>query len=102
MVTTWPCITEAMYLLGAAAGWPGQRGLQNLVGSEAVLVMDLDRQGMHRSFELMTKYRDLPMDLADATLVALAETLQQRSVFTLDSHFQIYRLNDRQHLTLVP
>lgn len=36
---------------------------------------------------LMEKYRDTPMDLADASLVALAETRGLKRIFTLDSDF---------------
>ena len=42
---------------------------------------------------LMEKYHDTPMDLADASLVAAAECLQLKSIFTLDSDFYVYRLN---------
>jgi predicted nucleic acid-binding protein len=102
MVTTWPCVTEAMHLLHRFAGWKGQEALWQLISSEAALVMDLDREAVQRTTELMAKYRGVPMDLADATLVALAERLRQRSVFTLDGHFRIYRLKGRQFLDVVP
>ncbi|MGE3595451.1 MAG: hypothetical protein AB7N70_07850 [Dehalococcoidia bacterium] len=39
--------------------------------------------------ELMEKYQDRPMDLADASLVAAAERLEQRRIFTLDDDFHI-------------
>ncbi len=42
------------------------------------------------------------MDLADATLVALAEERGYRKIFTLDSDFQIYRLHGRQRFEIVP
>jgi predicted nucleic acid-binding protein len=41
--------------------------------------------------ELMARYRDVPMSLADATLVRLAELHEESRVFTLDAHFHIYR-----------
>jgi predicted nucleic acid-binding protein len=48
---------------------------------------------LERAFELMEKYRDHPMDLADASLVAVAEVLPTRKVFTLDRNdFSTYRL----------
>jgi predicted nucleic acid-binding protein len=50
----------------------------------------------------MTRYADLPMDLADATLVALAEERADRRVFTLDSDFQVYRLHGRKRFEIVP
>jgi len=43
---------------------------------------------------LMGQYRDLPMDLAGASLVTAAETLNQKQIFTLDQDFQIYRFKE--------
>jgi predicted nucleic acid-binding protein len=51
---------------------------------------------------LMEQYRDLPMDLADASLVALAEEQRLREVFTLDRDFRVYRLPDGHAFNLVP
>ena len=46
-----------------------------------------------RAFELMVKYADAPMDLADASLVAMAEKLDLRRIFTMDrSDFSFYRI----------
>jgi predicted nucleic acid-binding protein len=42
------------------------------------------------------------MDLADATLVALAEERGRRRVFTLDADFHIYRLHGRQRFEVIP
>ncbi len=53
--------------------------------------------------DLMRCYKDLPMDLADATLVALAETLGVSRVFTLDhKDFSIYRFKHTRRFTLIP
>ena len=51
---------------------------------------------------LMVRYRDTPMDLADASLVAVAETLKQRHIFTLDSDFYIYRFEDKAMFEIIP
>ncbi|HEY2410664.1 MAG TPA: hypothetical protein VGI40_00395 [Pirellulaceae bacterium] len=50
---------------------------------------------------LMERYRDLPMDLADATLVAVADNRGWRKVLTLDSHFFAYRCRDGSSLDIV-
>jgi predicted nucleic acid-binding protein len=52
--------------------------------------------------ELMEQYRDVPMDLADASIVAAAETRRLRRVFTLDSDFLIYRTGDGDGFEVVP
>ena len=49
----------------------------------------------------MAKYSDTPMDLADASLVATAETLGLRQVFTLDKDFYLYRLADGSVLEVI-
>jgi predicted nucleic acid-binding protein len=70
--------------------------------TDRLRVLDLARSAVQRSVELMAKYGDLPMDLADATLVAVAEERGIRRVFTLDSDFQVYRLHGRRRFDLVP
>jgi predicted nucleic acid-binding protein len=50
---------------------------------------------------LMEKYHDTPMDLADASVVAVAESLTLRRVFTLDRDFYISRLADGTALEVI-
>ena len=50
----------------------------------------------------MTKYRDLPMDPADASLVAAAEALDVYRVFTLDRDFHVYRWKGRRKFDVIP
>jgi predicted nucleic acid-binding protein len=50
----------------------------------------------------MTKYSDLPMDFADASLVAVAERMGLSRVFTLDrSDFSVYRRNGRSPFEII-
>ena len=55
-----------------------------------------------RMSALMEKYKDIPMDFADASLVAAAERLGTNRIFTLDSDFYIYRINGRKHFEIIP
>lgn len=57
---------------------------------------------LERMLALMHKYSDTPMDFADASLVAASETLEQRRVFTMDSHFYVYRQRQGQAFEVVP
>jgi hypothetical protein len=50
----------------------------------------------------MLKYTDGPMDLADATPVALAEEINERRIVTLDDHFQIYRIHGHGRFHTTP
>lgn len=51
---------------------------------------------------MMERYSDRPMDLADATLVALAEERDLKRIFTLDANFGIYRIHGRARFDLLP
>ena len=102
LVTTWPAFTEAMYLLARARGIRAQQALWRLVRTDLLVLADLSPSAVDRSARLMDQYADRPMDLADATLVALAEERGDPRIFTLDSDFQIYRFRGRQRFETVP
>ncbi|MDA8199033.1 MAG: PIN domain-containing protein [Thermaerobacter sp.] len=100
LVTTWPVLTEAMYLMHRAGGWAGQHHLWALVLSERLEVVDL-KEVVPRMHVLMAKYQDTPMGLADGSLVAAAEFTGCHRVFTLDSDFGVYRIHDPAAFDLV-
>ena len=102
LVTTWPAFTEAMYLLSRAGGPRGREALWRLGSTGRLVLADLSEAAVERSARLMAKYADLPMDLAAATLVALAEERGQRRMFTLDSDFSVYRINGRGRFETLP
>jgi predicted nucleic acid-binding protein len=91
-----------MYLLGEGGGYPYQAELWRLRTTGRLVLHDLTAAEINRMAALMEKYRDTPMDLADASLVVVAESRSLHRVFTLDSHFRIYRLADGSVLELVP
>jgi uncharacterized protein len=95
LVTTWPCLTEAMYLLGRKAGFAAQDQLWSLLETGPVVVDEPTSDDKDRMRGLMRQYHDLPMDFADASLVAAAERLGTRQVFTIDHHFRVYRIDGR-------
>jgi predicted nucleic acid-binding protein len=100
--TTWPSFTEALHILGSRCGWPEQQGLWRLQQTGRLELAELSDAATRRAAELMGKYADLPMDLADATLVALAEERDERRIFTLDSAFHVYRLHGRRAFEVLP
>jgi hypothetical protein len=63
---------------------------------------DLTPAEANRMAALMAQYQDTPMDLADASLVVVAESRTLRRVFTTDSDFYVYRLADGSALEVVP
>jgi hypothetical protein len=101
LVTVWPAFTEAMYLLGGV--WLGQKALWSRLETKALALAPLDESDAPRMRELMEKYHDLPMDLADAALVRVAERESVNEVFTLDSkHFSVYRAGRRRRFSIQP
>jgi uncharacterized protein len=101
LLTTWPCFTEAMYLLGEVGEYMYQATPWSLRSTGRVILLDLTREEIDRMVVLMEKYKDTPMDLADASLMAVAEGRSLRSVFSIDSDFFIYRLSDGTALEVV-
>src|SRR5437868_7094397 len=91
MATVWPAFTEAMHLLGFSG--KAQKALFSFVSAGVLKLLPLDEfEDLPRIEALMEKYRDLPMDLADAALVRVAERERVRRIFTLDRRdFSLYR-----------
>lgn len=101
MGTVWPALTEAIYLVQK---WPrAQMEILDLVQSGALRVLPLGREDIARVRALMTKYRDLPMDLADAALVRVAERERISTIFTIDRRdFSLYRPLGLGRFKIVP
>ena len=89
LLTTLPVITEAFYFLDSRSE---REGLWKFVLGGALRLAEILPDDLGRMLRLMEKYSDLPMDFADASLVALSESLNVRKIFTLDQrHFRVYR-----------
>ena len=85
-------LTEAFHLLGEK----GAPRLKDLLRHGAVVLsFDLGDQ-LAPVLDLMHKYADVPMSLADACLVRMSETLPDPVVLTTDADFRIYRRHSRQ------
>lgn len=101
LLTTWSCLTEAMYLALHRGGWAMQKTLGQLLLNQFLTVYDIPENNYPRLLELMEQYRDRPMDLADATLVLTAEKTGYRQILTLDSDFLFYRIGDRNTFDII-
>jgi uncharacterized protein len=92
--TTWPCITEASYLLGP----PQRYACLRWLGAGMVTVFPFDQGALETMTEWMRAYTQAPrtqMDLADASLVCLAEETGVNRIMTTDRRdFSRYRLSD--------
>jgi uncharacterized protein len=101
LVTVWPAFTEAMYLLSFS--WRAQDALWEMLHRAAVVFAELGESDFSRMRDLMKRYQDLPMDLADAALVRVAEREKLREIFTLDrKDFGIYRPSRSGRFRIVP
>jgi predicted nucleic acid-binding protein len=100
LFTVWPVITEAMHLVGSPVA---QERLWDVLEEGGLRLKPLDATDVPRMRALMRKYRDQPMDLADAALVRVAEREQLNTVFTTDrSDFSVYRLHGSRRFRLLP
>ena len=91
LATTVPVLTEAFHLL--TPGSTGAQRLMDFISESGLTVWSFDDGLLSRCFELMIQYADRPMDLADASLVALAEAERLNRIFTIDRNdFATYRI----------
>ena len=101
LLTVWPVLTEAFYLLNFS--WKAQDNLWEFLARGGMEIVNPERSGMERCRALMRKYRDLPMDLADAVLVAAGESRRIKAIFTLDhKDFSVYRPLHVKRFELIP
>lgn len=93
----WTCeavLAETCYLLRNVSG--GVATVMNLLSRGAVSIpfrLDAEVEAVAR---LLARYGDVPMSLADACLVRMAEQTPGSRVLTLDGDFRVYRMNRRQ------
>ncbi|MEB3190847.1 MAG: PIN domain-containing protein [Snowella sp.] len=82
-ITTWCVVTETCYLLQKRVGVDAPKVFIHKISTGKLLVFDLKIKHCQRIEVLMEKYKDLPMDLADASLVILAEELGSGQILVI-------------------
>jgi predicted nucleic acid-binding protein len=96
LITTWPVLTETTHLLAARLSVQAELHFMRSALRGAFRIFSLDESHLPRATELMEQYCDLPMDLADASLVILAETLGSGRILSTDERdLQSYRFKTR-------
>jgi predicted nucleic acid-binding protein len=94
LTCTWPCITEATYLVGL----PHRFGFLRWVAADGLSIFPFDQSNLEGMAELMRRYTESPrteVDFADASLVYLASDTGVNRIMTLDVRdFSRYRLAD--------
>ena len=101
LVSTEAVLTETLWLVGGLRDGP--RRCAEFVRRGTVTLVPVSPESLARAVDLMARYHNVPMDYADATLVALGEDLSLDCVFTLDRRgFGVYRLHGRRPFQIVP
>jgi len=91
-VTTWPVLTEVTHLWVARVGVHQALDFMDAVAQGACTVWPLQDEALPRMVYLMRRYANLPMDLADASLVVLAEQVNEGRILSTDGRdFEGYR-----------
>ncbi|WP_295399648.1 PIN domain-containing protein [uncultured Thiocystis sp.] len=100
LISTWPVMTEVCHLLLQRRGTIAQLKFIELYRQGVFTVFDLHLSHAERLDKLMNAYADLPMDLADASLVLLAEALNHGRILSTDRRdFHAYRWKNTQPFT---
>ena len=101
VVSTEAVLTEATHLLGRVSG--GTNACLDFVLAEGAILVPSTIGSLRRVRELIDQYNNLPMDFADATLVAFAEELGTNLVFTTDNRdFSVYRIKGSKRFRVMP
>lgn len=92
-------ISEACFLLQKTYG--GQDAVMSLLNTDAIQLPFRLSGEIGRIRELMNRYQNVPMSLADGCLVRMSELIKGTCVLTLDSDFRVYRKNRNEMIDLI-
>ena len=91
-ITTWPVITETCHILQRELGAKAAYQFISMLRVDSIEIFIIETEHLRRTQILMEKYADLPMDLADASLVILAEEQGHGRILSTDMRdFKTYR-----------
>lgn len=89
LITTWPVITETSHMLSFST--KAQSNFLEWIERGGLRIYEMDHEHITRLKELTIKYDDVPMDLADASLMVASEIKGIHQIASIDSDFYIYR-----------
>ena len=96
LITTWPVITETTHMLDFNLN--SQLDFLKWTYNGGLTISSLDHDDIKRIIELTEKYSNIPMDLADASLVVTAEKEGIKTIVAIDSDYHIYRTLKNEYL----
>jgi uncharacterized protein len=101
LLTCWPVLTEAAWLLRKRPDALGQ--IFDGFASGLFALPPLDADDLAPIAAILRRYEDIGLQLADAALAHLADREGIRTIFTLDRRdFSILRLKRNRALRLIP
>ena len=96
LITSWPVITEVTHLLSFNVNV--QIDFLEWLKREAITIINLENIHLERIIQLSKKYSDVPMDLADSSLIVIAELTNITDIITIDSDYYIYKTKNKKSL----
>jgi len=96
LTTSWPVITEVCHMLDFNIN--AQIDFLKWIKLGGLKVEGIETKEIDKIIKLSDKYSDIPMDLADATLIIISERLGLKEIITIDSDYYIYRTTEREML----
>lgn len=96
LVTTWPVVTEVSHMLDFNI--KTQIDFLKWLDLGAVNIYQTLQSDIKRIIALSEKYMDVPMDLADSSLIVASEKLGIKDILTIDSDYDIYRTIKKEPL----
>jgi hypothetical protein len=96
LTSTWPVLTEVSHMLDFNT--QTQIDFLTWVNLGGINIEDIEKEDIARMIELSKKYSDIPMDLADASLIVTAEKINIKEIITIDSDYYIYRTINKEML----
>ena len=96
LITTWAVVTEVTHLLSFNV--EVQLNFLKWIDLGAITIYQIEQNELTSMIKMMQKYSDIPMDLADSTLMYVAQKENIKDIVSIDSDFDIYRTIKKQSL----
>ncbi len=96
LITTWSVVTEVTHMLSFNISV--QLNFLKWIELGAITIYQIEQSELTNIIKMMQKYSDIPMDLADSTLMYVAQKENIKNIISIDSDFDIYRTIKKQSL----
>ena len=96
LITTWAVVTEVSHMLDFNLNV--QIDFLRWIELGGITIHDISKKDLTTIIKMMSKYTNVPMDLADSSLMLLAEKYNIKNIISIDNNFDIYRTLKKQSL----